>query len=328
MANQGDVADNFRLIDLILAHNKINAQQFLKENGFHFSGTKEDLRHRLRSCVNSGDISGGHLVALLDKIEGYDKQRVYLFQLPSRYVDQLRRKEYITSLLDDIGISDLYNNFKSLQPSDQPELISVTHNSDWLKIRWASKKEKLELIDEIEEEDEELREFLIKRYLRRIFRATTLFQVSLLNGNAELMIPDGSNYSEEIDNFLDLLNKWFKWGILDPLSLYSAISGIESLDETRLRSIGIKTARGCSIDISSPSIDQGLSEDPDASNVKDHLPTGVPNKGNFYWLKEKSEGLLSNDFHTIIYGDSVAITRECRDEEVNYVLGRIRSLIE
>jgi hypothetical protein len=241
---------------------------------------------------------------------------------------QLRSREYIKSLLDDIGLLELYNNFKSLQASDQPEPISITHNNDWLKIRWVTRKEKLELIDETEEEDEELREFLIKKYLRRIFRATTLFQVSLLNGNAELMIPDGSNYNEELSNFLDLLNKWFKWGILDPLNLYSALSRIESLDEIRLRSIGIKTARGCSIDISSPSIDQGLSEDPDASSLKGHIHTGVPSKGNFYWVKEKSERRLASDFHTIIYGDSIAITRECRAEEVNYVLGRIRSFIE
>jgi len=316
-----------QLIDLLLAHKKEYVREFLRENGFRFSGTKEDLRERLLILYGRNEITHEQILQQLDLIEGYGNQHVYLFRVPEHHIEKLRDQENVRRIFEENNLRDVYNSYRALVFPDHPEVASITHDDDWLKIRWVVKKEKTQLLEERREIDEQNREILTKKYIIRKYRGVTMFRVSLISGDAELLLhrlPQGLKYGQEKDRYLGYLNEWFNWGLLSNINLYPVISGIENSGEVRTRNVGLKTARGSHIDISSPSRTTGIQEDPDASNVRRSISTGVGNRGNFYWLPERSNGALSREIHTIIYPDRIAFFGECREEEVNYVLGRVR----
>ncbi len=329
-----DIKDNqdesTALIDFILAHKKEYAQSFLKSNGFHYSGTKETLRERLKDLVVREEITQESLVSLLDQIELFGNQHAYLFKITDPHLGRLRDPNHVRTLCESQGLGELYNNYKPLILPENPEIASIYHDYDWLRIRWVTKKETLQLMEEKREKDEEGREFLIKKYLIRKLRATTLFRVSLITGDADLLIhrlPSGSSYRREKNVYLEQLDDWFGWGVLDHEDLFPTISRIEASGEARIRNVDIRTARGSHIDIVSPSVHMGIRDDPDAASARSSITTGVGNRGNFYWLPQFSGGFLLRNIHTIIYRDRVALFGECEEEEVNYVLGRVRSFI-
>jgi len=333
-----DVANEVKviqLIDLLLAHKKEYVQEFLKENGFRFSGTKEDLRERLLTLYKNGEVTYEQIVQRLDQIEGYGNQHVYLFRIPEHHIEKLRDQENVRRIFEENNLGDVYNHYKPLDFPERPEVVSITHNDDWLKIRWVVKREKTQLLEEKREIDEQNREILTKKYVIRKYRGVTMFRVSLISGDAELLIhrlPHGSGYAQEYaqerDRYLGYLNEWFNWGLSSSINLHPVISRIENSGEVRTRNVGLRTARGSHIDISSPSRTTGIQEDPDAINARQSISKGVGSRGNFYWLPEKSNGALSREIHTIIYPDRISFLGECSEEEVNYVLGRIRHYLQ
>ncbi len=323
--------ETVELIDLILAHKKEYTQRFLRSNDFHYSGTKEELRDRLIHLISRNEITPQDLTELLDEIEAFGNQHIYLFKIPDSYLERLLDFDSVRRIFEDNNLSELYNNYRPLILPEEPEISSIKHNDEWLSIRWVTKKEKIQQLERTRERDESGREILIKKYLIRKFRATSLFRVSLITGDAELLIyrlPSGSNYNEEKNNYLQQLDGWFDWGVLSHSNLTPIISRIENSGEVRTRNIGLRTSRGSNIDIASYASDKGIYDDPDASAARGSITSGVGNRGNFYWLPENSNGVLTREIHTILYRDRVAITGECREEEVNYVLGRIRSYIQ
>jgi len=279
----------------------------------------------------SRKITREDLVSLLDQIEGFGNQHIYLFKIPETWLEKLCDINWVKTVFEDHGLIDVYNQYKPLVLPEQPEVISINHSSDWLRIRWVTKREKLELMEERKEADEKKREILVKKFLIRKYRATTMFRVSLITGDAELLIhrlPQGFDYRREKNKYLRRLDEWFGWGVLRHLDLYPAISKIENSGEVRVRDVGVRTVRGSHIDIISPSRKHGIHDDPDAFSARRTIRTGTGSKGNFYWLPDKTGGMLSREVHTIIYRDRVAFLGEYREEEINYVLGRIRHFIE
>jgi len=327
MSNNIKIEEVVQLIDLLLAHKKEYVQEFLRENGFRFSGTKEDLRERLLTLYGRNEITHAQILQRLDQLEGYGNQHVYLFRIPEPHIEELRDQENVRKIFEENNLGDVYNSYRALAFPKEPEVASITHDDDWLKIRWVVKKEKTQLLEEKREIDKQNREILTKKYIIRKYRGVTMFRASLISGDAELLIhrlPEGLKYVQEKDKYLGYLNKWFNWGLLPNINLYPVISRVENSNEVRIRNVGLRTARGSHIDISSSSRITGIHDDPDAINARQSISTGVGNRGNFYWLPERSKGVLSREIHTIIYPDRVAFLGECREEEVNYVLGRIR----
>jgi len=131
-----------QLIDLLLAHKKEYVQEFLRENGFRFSGTKEDLRERLLILYKRGEITREQILQRLDQLEGYGNQHVYLFRIPEHYIEELRDQENVRRIFEENNLGDVYNHYRPLVFPEHPEVASITHDDDWLKIRWVVKKRK------------------------------------------------------------------------------------------------------------------------------------------------------------------------------------------
>jgi len=167
MNNNVEIEEVVQLIDLLLAHKKGYVQQFLRENGFRRSGTKEDLRERLLALYEEGKITHEQILQRLDLIEGYGNQHLYLFRIPEHHIEELRDQENVRRIFEENNLGDVYNSYRALVFPEEPEIASITHDDDWLKIRWVVKKEKTQLLEERREIDEQNRETLTKKYIIR-----------------------------------------------------------------------------------------------------------------------------------------------------------------
>ena len=101
MSNNVEIEEVVQLIDLLLAHKKEYVQEFLRENGFKFSGTKEDLRERLLTLCKRGKVTPKQIVQQVDQLEGYGNQHVYLFRIPEHCIEELRDQENVRRIFEE-----------------------------------------------------------------------------------------------------------------------------------------------------------------------------------------------------------------------------------
>src|SRR5437660_1781308 len=85
-AGDGDALsdeDQGVLLDLLFEHRADVIRQFLRDREMPVSGTKEQLRNRVTGYLTDGDVSASQLVDLLDEVEGWGNQHVYLVRIPA-----------------------------------------------------------------------------------------------------------------------------------------------------------------------------------------------------------------------------------------------------
>jgi len=314
------------LINLIINHNLRSVQEFLKSKRLAFSGTNKIIRKRLKKGFLDKKISKDDLIKLLDELEGYGNQQIYFYKLSSDDLKDLMDDKHLLKIIEDADLLDLYNSYDPLILPETPKIISITHDKNWFKIRWGIKRTGLGKPFEEEIVHDELRgEVLIQKYLVNKIRETTLFQVSMTTGDAELFIHRSSSldYEKEEEKYLNLINDLFGWN-LKHIDLNTAINNIESTEEVRTRNVAFETPIGSNINIGSPSKDKGIEEDPQAVRTRDSITLGRGTLANFYWSKNKSDDMLTSDLYTRMYSDRISIFGERTENEVNYVIGRVR----
>src|SRR5262245_32854407 len=79
------------LLDLLFSHRMGWVQDFLRERKLPTVGTKDVLRTRVESLLSDGTLSFSDLVSLLDTVEGWGNQHVYIY----------RAKDELLALLSD-----------------------------------------------------------------------------------------------------------------------------------------------------------------------------------------------------------------------------------
>lgn len=318
--------DLLLLIDLTLSHNNREIQEFLKSKDLKYSGTTKELKEKLKKYIDSGDITPEEIISLLDQLEEYGNQHIYLFNLPENYLSELQDEELLKQNLETNGYLELYNGYRPLFLPENPEILSISYDLDWFKIRWGVKKEDLTPIEENTITEDDGQKYLIQKFLIRSIRETTLFQVSMVNGDAELLIHRSTNsdYENEKNEYMNQIYNIFKWDPLENIELNPAIVNIESSGEVRTRIINLQTPRRSNIEITSHSKGNSINDDPDALNTRNSVNLAIGKRGNFYWLPDRSDEILSRELFTIIYSDRFSIYGERHEEEVNYVIGRVR----
>ncbi len=310
------------LINFILSHKKEYIQQFLKERGLHYFYTKALLKDKIYEGIEKENFTKDELIELLDFIEEYGNQHIYLFRVADNYTKQMRNNSLIIKKLRKEGLEEVFNNNKPLLLPDAATICSIVHNSNIFKIKWVEKRTWKELIDEKIEGDK-----LIKTYQIHLKRGITTFRVNLITGDAELMIqrlPSGSNYRKAKEEYLKYLSKIFNVDTLSIVNLRSAITRIENSDEVERRQTNFETLSGGKASFKSKRQGTDYINDPYLKKARESMGQNVSAElGNFYWLPND---VLNRKIHTHIYSSDnrVGIFGECTQQEVDYVLSRIR----
>lgn len=312
------------LLNLLLSHKKEYIQNFLKQKGLHYSYAKPILKEKIKEWIEKGTLDQEELIVLLDRIEEYGNQHVYLYINTSNYIKHLKKENFVKGRLEKLGLDKLYNKSKPLLVPDSPTVATIIHNEHVLKIKWVEKRRWNELLKE-----EIIGDKLIRTYQIHTTRGVTIFRVDLITGDADLLIqklPRGTNYAEVKERYENEIRKILDLDTFSLLNIKSSVRKIEHSGEVERRQTNFETVAGGKISFKSRSRGADYTTDPSLRNARHALGERVSGLlGNFYWLP-KDGNPLNRKIHTHVYGwDSrVGIFGECSEKEVNYVLSRVR----
>jgi hypothetical protein len=310
------------LLDSIFSHKLDFVKSYLREKDISSSFRRDILYSKVMEGIDNGTLNLDGLTDLLDRIEEFGNQHIYLFNCNDEYLNRLKDPEYIKDILNKKNLLDIYNNNNSIFIPNEPTLYSVKHNSRILKFKWVEKRVWKELLNEKIENDK-----LIKIYQIKLSRGITSFRINLVTGNAELMVqrlPRGTHYERIKNAYFDILANFIVVSSFTQLGLRRAIRLLERSKEVDKRLVDFETSAGGRVEYKSKDKHTDYQADPHLSRSRSALGENVSgNKGSFYW---KPNRVLKREILTHIYSkdNRLGIFGECTESEVNHVLSRVR----
>ncbi len=122
------------LIDFVLATRKSYIQEFLKRVELPRSGTKSDLRERLRDALDEGLLTHEQLVGFLDSVVPWGKQHVFLFKGPHGDQQAWKDPDHVHRHLKRHRLGKYFNARLPLILPEKLTLSSITHSDGRLRV--------------------------------------------------------------------------------------------------------------------------------------------------------------------------------------------------
>ncbi len=314
-----------QLVEYVFGHRMSPIQGFLEEHGLKRSGKKAELRQRLQDALDKGQVSAEGLIDLLDHVEGWGDQHVYLYTSPPGETKTWKKEKNVRERLAAEGVELLFNQRRPLILPEEPTLSTVEWSPGYVRFVWVEKRE-WEL--RLQEEDVEEDGILYKAYEPQVSRGITKFDWNLLTGEAALMIqrlPTGEKY-EEIRVAYELeIERFLKMSDFTLVKSRRAIRKLEHSKEALNRKVDHETQSGGKVSFTSKGRKTDAYADKDLKKSRDALGgQTISVLGNFYFLPKPKK--LERNIHIKVYSKDqrVGIFGECTEEEVTYVLSRIR----
>jgi hypothetical protein len=318
-------ADLERALDYVLSHRMAFSQAFLRDRGLAFSGTKEKLRARFEEYLVDRRVPADDLVQLLNEIEGWGNQHLYLYRAPDRLLEPWWEEASARERLADLGLESLFGRQRPLVLPDQATLASIEWAPDRARFVWVEKRQWTERASE---QDIEQDDMVWQAYRRKVTRGLVAFDWDLVSGDAMLMIqrlPAGRTYRPVRDRYEAELAQIVGLDHFQRVRVGPAIHPIERSDEVRRRQLTYRTLRGGEAALTSANQWTDAYADPILNRAGQALQDDTAGlRGNFYWLPVA--GKLGGEVHTKIYGsdERIGIFGEHREGDVRYVISRIR----
>jgi hypothetical protein len=315
------------VLNYLLSHKKAFTQDFLREDrGLPFSGTKEKLRERLKGYLGDGQLDAADLVWLLNRIEGWGNQHIYLYQASDRLIEPWLEEDSVRKRLADLGLDDLFNRQRPLVLPEETTLSSIEWTPERVRFVWVEKRQWEERVSEEDIKEEGM---VWRAYRINISRGLIAFDWDLVSGYAMLMIqrlPRGTKYYLIRDRFEKELEPMVGLSQFEQVRVSRAIQRIQALEEkeVRRRQLAYQTQRGGKVTFTSAGRSRGTSADPDLKRAGQALNSTAGLLGNFYWIPV--EGKPGREVHSKLYASDqrVGIFGEHQERDVRYVLSRIR----
>ena len=203
-------------------------------------------------------------------------------------------------------------------------MSSVEWTKDRVRFIWVEKREWNLRRDDLDSEEDGV---LYKAYEDKVARGVTSFDWNLATGQAALMIqrlPSGERYDEIRQDYEDAIEDAVHISNFTRVKITKAIKKLEKSDEVNNRQVAHETGQGGRAQFTSKSRKTDAFDDPDLKKSRDALGQTSSVLGNFYW--QEKDGKLDRQLHTKLYASDqrVGVFGECTEEEVQYVLSRIR----
>lgn len=313
-----------RLVDYVFAHRKDAIKGFMRDEELQISGNKSVLRDRIDEALADGTIDAGGLIGLLDTIEGWGNQHIYMFKAPDGEKRVWQSEARAKKRLQKIDAEELFNHRRPLVLPDEPTLSSVEWSTDRVRFIWVEKREWNFRRDDLDCEEDGV---LYKAYEDKVARGITSFDWNLNTGHAALMIqrlPTGERYDQIRQEYEEAIEDAVHISNFTRVKITTAIKKLENSDEVNNRQVAHETGQGSRAQFTSKSRKADAFDDPDLKKARDALGQTSSVLGNFYW--QPNDGNLDRQIHTKLYASDqrVGVFGECTEEEVQYVLSRIR----
>ncbi|MBL8792392.1 MAG: hypothetical protein JNM56_00660 [Planctomycetia bacterium] len=312
------------MLDLIFDHRKVVIQEFLKTRKHAYSGTREKLRQRVEGYLDDGSVRADELVELLNRVEGWGNQHIFLYKAPAALIDRWNTEAKVRASLRTQGQEMLFNRPRPLVLPKAPQLCSVEWTPTRARLVWVEKRVWRERAPEEDFGRDDL-EFTASRVRRS--RGLIAFDWDLVSGDAALLIerlPTGNDYGAERRRFELELEPLVKISKFEGVYVSSAIPGIEKSGEVRHRQLEHATERGARISFVSRAKNVCALADPALRKARDALGDALAGRhGNYYWPMPGEE---PREVHVKLYAKDqrLALFGECSEGEVRHVLRCVR----
>ncbi|MBX9766357.1 MAG: SAP domain-containing protein [Bdellovibrionales bacterium] len=298
---------------------------FFAEHGMKKSGSKDELRERIEAAIAERLIDPAEVVALLNDIEGWGNQHVYLFKARASILNEWRTESRVKAILRENRAISLLNKLKPLVLPEENSLASISWSREQMRFVWITRRQ---WEDRVPDEDETEENIMWKAYETKIGRGLLAFDLNLVNGNAMLMIqrlPVGNKYAEVKQGMLTDLNNFFDTTEMDPVRVGKCINKLEGSSEARNRSIALETGGGNQVKYTSKSRKADALDDEDVRNSRAALGNATRGShGNFYWYPDGQN--IFSEVHTVIYAKDqrIGIFGQHEESEIRHVIARIQ----
>src|SRR5262249_21959133 len=141
------------------------------------------------------------LVELLDQVEGWDNQHIYLYRSPEELIARWNTETKARAILKAHGKEHLVNQRRPLVLPAAPQLCTVEWAPSRIRFIWVEKRVWKDRVPDEDFQRDDL-EFTANRL--RVARGIVTFDWDLVSGHAALLIqrlPSGSNYGAARQRF-------------------------------------------------------------------------------------------------------------------------------
>lgn len=307
------------------SHKMAFTQEFLRARELPFSGTKKQLRERLEGYLAEGRVEPEELVQLLNQIEGWGNQHLYLYKAAGRLMAPWSTEESVRKHLSALGREALLGRPRPLVLPEGIRLASIEWTPERARFVWIEKRQWEERVpDEDMQEDD----MVWRAYRVHVSRGIIAFDWDLMSGHAMLMIqrlPRGARYARVRDRFEEELEPLVALSQFDRVRVSRGILPIQESGEVRRRQVRYQTRRGGRATFTSASWSRDAFADPALDRAEEALGDETAGLlGNFYWLP--AEEKLGQELHSKIYASDqrIGLFGEHEEGDVRYVVSRVR----
>jgi hypothetical protein len=309
------------LLNVLFDHNMFWIQKLLKDKGLSARGNKPELRDRVKSYFEDNALTKADLVDLLDKVEGWGNQHVYLYKASDALVADLSDNKKLKETLKKLRLARLFNRRIPLVLPDEPTVSTIEWTAERIRFIWVERRVYRERRDD-ESYTEGSLEFDAFEVMQS--RGIISFSCDLVSGLAEMLIqrlPSGNDYRAEKKKYQEELASFFDVTQLSPQIISGAIKKVDQAVGVRKRSSQLATVLGYQVTYTSRSRRDDVYKDPTIRKAREALGKTVAGRlGNFYWP------ILGRDIHIKLYAKDqrIGIFGECTAAEVERVLSEVR----
>lgn len=324
-----EISESEFLVNSVMAQRAEHAKFLLGSKGLTKSGTKHDLRDRLCEALEDGTITTEDLVELLDSVESWGRQHVFLYDTPNA-ASHIRQKSGLQSTLGNIGWNLTLNEAQSLimPTSKTVRLVNLSDNIlrvEWIETRkWTERVQEQDYSEEIDGE-----EVVFQATKKRHQRSISAFEWNLLDQTAALFIhqlPSGTRYKQEEEAFKAILRPLVDLDTFDKIRMKRAIAKIKDQKGIRERRTNYVAATGSKLSMQSSGRGMTISSEPELKEVKDLIKQSKLMGAAFLNCFWETDSSLLQEVHTHmdVFDCRVGFLGQCTEDSVRHVLSRVR----
>lgn len=331
------------LIDVLLGLRMDRVRDFVRSFSLPTSGSKGDLRDRVRVAFAEGAITVDDLVDYLDIIEPWGRQHVILIDADATLAQGWRRPDGIRRRLRQAGVEQLLDRRRRVRLPAALTLSSITLKEDTVTVSAVERREYDERTPELDEttvsDDGQL--VVLKAYRHVVTRGILALRWSAASRAASLHISEGHgryDYAEAAERFGALISPFLDFDRFQPRDIRRAIRRLHDLErqatpEARSHRVAYVSHGGRAVEATSPTPATSVVGEQVVDEAMLNVAGAATGRaGNFYWLPRRgpkpADNPLVRDLHIVV------LARESRvhfmvpssEEVVTYVLRRIRAL--
>ena len=311
---------------------------FLKDHDLPVSGPKLAIAKRLKDAIDEGKLAYGALIDLLDEVEPWGKQHVYLMtgpEQPGSWIDA----DWVGTHLLEHGVAEHLNAPKPLLLPPVLELASIIWSPDALRVTSIERRTGLVRDEDRDDEDEteDGDEVHYRAYVQRTTRGMIIFDWDFASNTAFLQItqlPSQDDYESAQARFYNLVGAWLPLHTFAIQDLRKAIVEFRRLNKAQqgnVRSHAVELADpdGRRVTGTSASAEQPLPGNQTLDTGMDNFINAgaVGHSGNFYFTSGPGSAIEpTKEMHFTLMGtrNRLNIMTPQSEPTIRYAIQRVR----